>query len=161
MSGPIVLLVGPSTEQLLEGLPELWAEDGVDDRVQRGVEVSQPQEEAEHPVVDTVVAQRRHQRRHEEGQPAQDKGAGDDGQSLGRLLLPLCLQADVLLLLLPLHLLLRRGGEQLKVLRLAGGVAPLRPAVLVAIAPAAGGGGQLVAAGRRGVRPVLPAGGDH
>ena len=35
-----------------------------------------------------------------EGEPADDEGPGDDGQRLGRLLLPLRLQRDVLLLLL-------------------------------------------------------------
>ncbi len=37
----------------------------------------------------------------EEGEPAEDECAGDDGEGLRRLLLPLRLQGHVLLLLLP------------------------------------------------------------
>ena len=36
---------GLAVEDLLEGLPELGAEHGVDDWVQRGVEVAHPEEE--------------------------------------------------------------------------------------------------------------------
>lgn len=34
-----------ATEDFLEGVSELWAEDGVDDGVEGGVEVAQPEEE--------------------------------------------------------------------------------------------------------------------
>ena len=46
MSWPMILS-GLATQKPLEGLPELRAEDGVDDRVQGRVEVAQPQEETD------------------------------------------------------------------------------------------------------------------
>lgn len=51
MARPIVLRAVAAAEEFLEGLPELGAEDRVDDGVEGGVEVAQPQEEAEHPEV--------------------------------------------------------------------------------------------------------------
>ena len=44
---------------------------------------------------------RHHEGEDEEGEPAGDEGARDDGQRLGRLPLPLRLQTHVLLLLRP------------------------------------------------------------
>ena len=44
---PVVAVAGAAAQQPLEGLPELRAEDGVDDRVQGRVEVAQPQEETD------------------------------------------------------------------------------------------------------------------
>ena len=61
MPRSVSLRVGPAAKQLLEGLPELRAEDRVDDGVEGGVEVAQPQEEVEDPVVDAVLAERGHQ----------------------------------------------------------------------------------------------------
>ena len=43
MSGTIIIRSISSAENSLEGLSELWAEDCVDDGVQGGVEVSQPE----------------------------------------------------------------------------------------------------------------------
>ena len=47
MSGSVALHGGLAVEDLLEGLPELGAEHGVDDGVQGGVEVAHPQEEGD------------------------------------------------------------------------------------------------------------------
>ena len=47
VSRPVVAVAGAAAQQPLEGLPELRAEDGVDDRVQGRVEVAQPQEETD------------------------------------------------------------------------------------------------------------------
>ena len=44
MSGTIIIRSISSTQNSLEGLSELWTEDRVDDGVQSGVEVSQPEE---------------------------------------------------------------------------------------------------------------------
>ena len=44
---PVVAVAGAAAQQPLEGLPELRAEDRVDDRVQGRVEVAQPQEETD------------------------------------------------------------------------------------------------------------------
>ena len=101
MSRPVVLRAVAPAEQLLEGLPELRAEDGVDDGVEGGVEVAQPEEEAEDPGLHAALAEGRGERHDEEGEPAEDEGAGDDGQGLGRLLLAFRFQGHVLLLLLP------------------------------------------------------------
>ncbi len=101
MARPVVLRAVASAQQLLEGLPKLGAEDGVDDGVERGVEVAKPEEEAEDAGLDTALAERHGERHDEEGQPAEDEGARHYGQSLGRLLLSLGLQGNVLLLFLP------------------------------------------------------------
>lgn len=82
-----------AAQDALESLPELRTEHCVDDRIQRRIEVAQPQEERNHRVADiTIVAQRHHQRHDEERQPADDKCTGDYGQGFGRLSLPLCLE---------------------------------------------------------------------
>ena len=44
MSRTIIIRSISSTQNSLEGLSELWTEDRVDDGVQSGVEVSQPEE---------------------------------------------------------------------------------------------------------------------
>ena len=44
---PVVAVAGAAAQEPLEGLPELRAEDCVDDRVQGRVEVAQPQEETD------------------------------------------------------------------------------------------------------------------
>ena len=46
MSGTVVSVARTTTEDLLEGLSELRAKYSVDDGVQGGVEVAQPEEEA-------------------------------------------------------------------------------------------------------------------
>jgi len=60
--------------------PELGTENGVDDRVQGGIEVTQPQEEAGNVLVDHATLAQGHDQSHdEERQPAHDKRPGDDG----------------------------------------------------------------------------------
>ena len=89
-------------QNALKGLPELGTEHSVNDRIERRVEVAQPEEEAGHVGVDLArVAQWHEQRHDEEGQPAHDEGAGDDGERLGGL--PLALRLQGLLLLLAVH----------------------------------------------------------
>ena len=51
---PVVLVGHLPEEDPLESLPELWAEDGVDDGVQGRVEVAQPQEEGHKPAEQNV-----------------------------------------------------------------------------------------------------------
>ena len=46
MPRTVVVIARPAAQYFLECLPELWAEDSVDDGVQGGVEVAQPEEEA-------------------------------------------------------------------------------------------------------------------
>ena len=83
----------------LERGPELRTEDGVDDRVERRVEVAEPEEERHQGVVELVVLEDgHHDGKDEEGQPASDEGPGDDGQRLGGLPLALGLERHVLLL---------------------------------------------------------------
>ena len=48
MPGTIVGVAGSTTQDLLEGLSELRAEDGVDDGVEGGVEVAKPSDEHAH-----------------------------------------------------------------------------------------------------------------
>jgi hypothetical protein len=54
----------------------------------------------EHPVRYAALTERGDHSHDKEGEPADDEGPRDDGQSLGRLLLSLRLQGDVLFLLL-------------------------------------------------------------
>lgn len=78
-----------AAQDALECLPELRTEYGVDDGIQRRVEITQPQEERRDLVVDLAfIAQRQQQRHQEEWQPADNEGAGDNGQRLGRLSFP-------------------------------------------------------------------------
>lgn len=90
-----------ATENPFERLSELGAENGVYYRIQRGVEVAQPQEERYHCVTnDAIIAQRHHQCHYEERQPAYHKGSRYDGQGFGRLPFPLRLEG----LFAPRHL---------------------------------------------------------
>ena len=102
MARPIVFRTVATAQQLLEGLPKLRAEDRVDNGVEGGVEVAEPEEEAEDPGLDAALAERRDEGHDKEGEPAEDEGPRDDGQGLGCLLLPLGLQGHVLLLLFPI-----------------------------------------------------------
>lgn len=82
-----------ATQNPFESLPELGTEYCVDDWIQRGIKVAEPQEERDHRVADiTIVAQRHHQGHDEERQPADDKCTGDYGQGLCGLTFPLRLE---------------------------------------------------------------------
>lgn len=73
-------------------MSELWTEDGVDDRIEGGVEVAQPEEERYQVLVDGALvsmADGHDDGDNEEGKPATDERAGDDGQRFGRLAFPL------------------------------------------------------------------------
>ena len=79
-----------STQHLLEGESELGAEHRVDDRVEGGVEVAEPEEERGQGVSYLAGWAQRHQERHdEEREPADHEGPRDDGQRLRRFPLPL------------------------------------------------------------------------
>jgi len=98
-----------------ESQPELGTENGVDDRVQGGVEVAQPQEEAGHVLVDhTPLAQGHDQGHDEEWQPTHDERPSDDGQCLGRFPFAFRLQR-LLLLALRLHPSGRRNAHPIHV----------------------------------------------
>ena len=80
-----LLGVGLETEQLLEGAAEFRTENGVEDGIQRRVEVAEPQKEGHHRVAEITRRTNGQQQRHdEERQPADDERSGDDGQRLGR-----------------------------------------------------------------------------
>lgn len=71
---------GATTQHALEGVPELRAEDGVDDRVQGGVEVAEPQEQSYQVRREVVPAVDREKDGHyEKGQPTDHKSAGNNG----------------------------------------------------------------------------------
>ena len=75
-----------AAEEPLEGLPEFRTENGVDDGVEGGIEVAQPQKYREHRVVKDPMGEEGHEEgADEERQPADHEGARDDGQRLGRL----------------------------------------------------------------------------
>lgn len=108
-------------EDALERLPELGTEYRVDDRIQRRVEVAQPQEEREERVANlAALAQRHQQGGDEERQPAHDKGPRDDGQRFGRLAFPLRLERLFAFRHLRLGLRLRTGRDDRAVLHGGG-----------------------------------------
>ena len=88
MPGTVVGVAGATTENLLKRLPELRAKHCVYDGVEGGVEVSEPEEEAEDMVIDAVIADRTDESHHEERKPTHYEGPGNDGQGFGCFFLP-------------------------------------------------------------------------
>lgn len=88
----------PAAQDLFEGLSKFWTEDCVNERVERGIEISQPLEELKNVALDTAFADGHYQGYDEEREPAENECTGHDGQGFGRLFLPFRLQADMLLL---------------------------------------------------------------
>ena len=82
------------TEDPLEGDPELRAEDGVDDGIEHGVGIAEPEEEADEGVAEEGArrADGKDQGSDEEREPADDEGARHDRQGLGCLSLAFGLQ---------------------------------------------------------------------
>lgn len=113
MPGTVVSVARTTTQDLLKGLPELWAKDRVYDGVEGGVEVSEPEEEAEDMIIDAVIADWTEERHHEEGKPTYNEGAGNDCQGFCGLLFPFFLQRNMFLglLFLGFSLLLPRGQQ--------------------------------------------------
>lgn len=78
-----------SKQDALEGLPKFRTEDGIDDRVERRVEVAQPEEQGRYRIVDVAgLAQRQQKRRQKKGQPTDDERPGDDGKGFRCLPFP-------------------------------------------------------------------------
>ena len=126
MPGTVVSVTGTATQDFLKGLSELRAEDSVDDGVQRGVEVSEPEEEAEDMFIDAVIADGADQSQHEERKPTHDKGPGNDGQGFCRILFPFFLERDMFLGLLFLGFsLLLLSVEQSALVSLTAGAGML------------------------------------
>lgn len=78
------------TEDLLEGSAEVLVKDGVDDRVQGAVTVADPEKEFKQRLGDLawLPADSVQAVGEEEGEPANDKHAHDDGQHEGEAFLP-------------------------------------------------------------------------
>lgn len=72
-------------QDLLEGVPELPGEHGVDEGVDGRVAVAQPEDDGEGERGDAFVAEGRDQVHGEEGAPAANEAANDDSQGLGGL----------------------------------------------------------------------------
>lgn len=105
-----ILLILSTAQQSFKRLAKLRTENGIDDGVEGGIEVTQPQEKRNHVLVKItkIGGTKRHEKRHDEKrQPADDERAGDDGQSFGRLALPLGLGGR--LVCLALGVAVRRG----------------------------------------------------
>ena len=86
-----------AAQYTLERLPKLRIKNSINNWIQRGVEVPQPEEEAHHVRIDAILAQRHHQGEHEEGQPTHDEGPGYYGESLCGFAFSLRLHALLLL----------------------------------------------------------------
>lgn len=72
--------VASAAQDALEGVAELGAEDGVDDRVEHGVEVPEPEEEGDNVRGETTpVVDGEEDGHNEKRQPTDDKRAGNDG----------------------------------------------------------------------------------
>ena len=79
------LLAEQPAEDLLESAAKFSREHGVDERVDGGVAVAQPEDGGEDERRNAVLAEGRDQVHGEEGKPADDEAADDDAQSFGRL----------------------------------------------------------------------------
>lgn len=79
-----------SVQDPLEGCAEVLVEDGVDDRVEAGVAVADPEEEGEERFGGAAALRAHRPQRvgEEEGEPADDKHAHHHSQDEGELLLP-------------------------------------------------------------------------
>ena len=89
-----------SAQQPLESLSEFGAENGIDDGVERRVEVTQPQEKSHHMVVECPWLEYCHEQgQNEKWKPAGNKRPGGDGQSLCHLSLSLDFKRDMFFLL--------------------------------------------------------------
>ena len=100
-----------SVEDLAEGQPKVGIEDGVDDRVEKTVEVAEPADDADEKVrvAAGVAAERPDEGDNEERKPADDEGSGDDRQRSRRLAFA---RRFPLLLRLPLDSPQRRRGRR-------------------------------------------------
>lgn len=90
LSHHVVQRPAPEEENLLERFPEVPVQGGVDDGVEEGIGVAQPEEEAGERRGDggrVATQEGPDQRQDEEGQPADGEGAHDDAQSGGGLAL--------------------------------------------------------------------------
>lgn len=93
MARPVICCVRFPTQHPLKRGPEFRTKNCVDDRVQRGVEVPQPEEERNEGVIELVVFEDgHHDGKDEERKPASNEGPRHDGQRLGGLPLSLGLQ---------------------------------------------------------------------
>ena len=81
-------------EYFTECHPEVWTEDGINDGIEKTVEVAEPEHEAEKElgVMAAVAAERPQDGNDEERQIAEYEGAGDDGEGARRLALSLLFQ---------------------------------------------------------------------
>lgn len=80
----------PTSQDTRECVPELGTEHRIDDGVEGGVEVAEPEAGGDQVLVGGAGgrdAGRKHNGQDEERQPADDERAGDDGQRLGGLAL--------------------------------------------------------------------------
>lgn len=90
---------GFTAEESLECLPEFRAENRVDDGVERGVEVTEPEEDAQHSLVENPIREDGHEEgADEKGEPANDESSRDDGQRFGRFSLSFSLESFSFLL---------------------------------------------------------------
>lgn len=107
-----------AAQQILEGVPEVAREQRIDQRIDRGIAVAQPEQHGEQQRLNAFRAEATHQVHGEEWQPAQDEQAHNDGQRFGcfrfdaeafrlRLDVPDAAAHDALLVMVVL-LLLRR-----------------------------------------------------
>lgn len=101
----------PSAQYPLERLPELRTEYRVNNRIQGGVEITQPKEKVHRGRCDVtgISAERHHKRHDKKRQPTDDESPRDDRQGLSGF--PLSFRLETLLLVLPeRYELIDRGG---------------------------------------------------
>ena len=75
MSGTVIVGAGTPTQYFLECLPEFRTKYRVYYGVKSGVEISQPEEEAGHIIIDTIFTQRVDERYHKERKPTYDENS--------------------------------------------------------------------------------------
>lgn len=89
---PLAVPLGADVQNFLECLLEVLVAQGVDEGVQRGVDVAQPDGEHVHGFAAAAVAEGNDHEEDEIGNPAEDEGRHDKAQLFGRL--PLSVQVQ-------------------------------------------------------------------
>ena len=99
MSGTVVWGTCTPTQYFLECLPKLRAEYRVDYRIKGGIKISQPEEEAEHIIIDTIFTKGVDKRYHKKWKPAYYESSCHYCQRFGRLFFTFCFKWNMFLLL--------------------------------------------------------------
>lgn len=71
-------------QNFLKRVPKLRTENGVDDRIERRIEIAQPENDRHHVFFEQLRTDGHYHSHYEERQPAEHESACDDGEGFGR-----------------------------------------------------------------------------